>query len=557
MAEAAVTTAPRHRLAAALVIVAAYAALQHWWLPADGFLSGDSGTKYLQARAVVERGPLTPWVEGPALDLDPSFRWQEPFLLIRKGHLVGVFPWLFAVLTAPFLRLFGLPGLYVLPALSMAVVFLATSAIGRALGQPAGGAWSGLIAVVATPLLVYGAELWEHAPAVALSAVAAACLMDEGPSHRRSALIAAVCLVLASAMRPEAIAIAPALLVARARTLGWRTAFRDAGPMAAGAAVASAVIVAMNAAVHGAAIPPQVSSNFEAGFSYLAMRRDALLSLVLPVEQRPLFLIGFATAMAGAVPRAERVRLLCLYTGVTLMVIAGVGVPLAHAYLTRTPWLGSFDVRSMASTWPLVLVACCYPAVRSATGGERTVAWAAILTILLVFVTLPHPGGAQWSARFFLPAAPLVAVLAVERLRDRRTRGLAAVLVAASIALQLCGVAFLRQSKRENAQITRTAASLTQPGDVIVSDVFWFPEVAATLYPSRRMLFARSPDDFAAVAAAVAERGLTGFWIATVTPMTEYVPPASFAPGAGQPFVQTRTRDAGLRSLVFYEYERK
>ncbi len=183
----------------------------------------------------------------------------------------------------------------------------------------------------------------------------------------------------------------------------------------------------------------------------------------------------------------------------------------------------------------------------------RALSLTTVLTLVLVLFSLPRAGGAQCSARFFLPAAPFVAVLAVERLRDVRTRGLTALLVAASLALQMCGMGFLRQSKRVNAQITRTAASLTQPGDVIVSDLFWYPEATATLYPSRRMLFAPSPAAFDAIAAAAAERGFPGFWIATATEITGYAPPPTFAAG----YVRTRVRDAGLSSLAFYQYERK
>src|SRR5713101_1205356 len=138
----------RVRLFFAVLIVLAFAALQYWWLPPDGFFSGDSGTKYLQARAVVEHGPLRPWIDGPSLDVDRALRWQEPFLLPTNGHLVGEFSWLLAVLTAPFLRVLGLRGLYVMPALSLAVIFLAASSMGRTLGQRWGGMWSGWCAVL-------------------------------------------------------------------------------------------------------------------------------------------------------------------------------------------------------------------------------------------------------------------------------------------------------------------------------------------------------------------------------------------------------------------------
>ena len=53
------TTGPRS-FSSALLIVAAYGAIQYWWLPPDGFLTGDQGAKYLAARAVLQNGPLHP-----------------------------------------------------------------------------------------------------------------------------------------------------------------------------------------------------------------------------------------------------------------------------------------------------------------------------------------------------------------------------------------------------------------------------------------------------------------------------------------------------------------
>src|SRR5258708_2899009 len=232
----------RFRLASALVIVLAYCALQYWWLPPDGFCTGDAGTKYLQARAVVAHGALHPWVDGPALDVDTALRWQEPFLLPVRGHLVGVFSWLLSILAAPFLAVFGLRGLYIIPALSVAAIFLAAASIGRSLGQPMGGVATGWCAVLATPLLFYGGELWEHAPAVALSTAGIALVLRGGPAARRDAALAGACFVLAAALRPEALVAAPAILLARAWVDGPRAAARRLPPLAIGAALAADLV---------------------------------------------------------------------------------------------------------------------------------------------------------------------------------------------------------------------------------------------------------------------------------------------------------------------------
>jgi len=47
----------------------------------------------------------------------------------------------------------------------------------------------------------------------------------------------------------------------------------------------------------------------------------------------------------------------------------------------------------------------------------------------------------------------------------------------------------LRSTKREYARLVQTTASLTAPGDIIVTNVWWFDQIAASLYGSRVFLY--------------------------------------------------------------------
>lgn len=535
----------RLRLFSSILIVLTYAVLQYWWLPPGGFFTGDSGAKYLQARAVVTHGPLHPWIDGPGLDVDTALQWQEPFLLPVHGHLVGVFSWLLSLLTAPFLAAFGLCGLYVIPALASAAIFLASSSIGRSLGEPFGGLASGWCAVLATPLLFYGAELWEHAPAVALSAAGTALLFRAAPAPRRDAATAGAAFVLAAALRPEALVVAPAILLARRMTGGGRGFAAPLGALAAGAALAAAAVAAMNLAIYGAIVPQQVTTNLQAGFSYWDVRREALAFLVLPREYPWVFAGGMALVAVGALARSARARLAWTHAAVIVMLGVGVGIPLWRTFVWELPWLSTAGATQLAHTWP-ALALVSYAAIRrNPAPNERAAAIAVALIVAMVFFTMPHTGGAQWSARFFLPAAPLAAALGAQLLWRRETRMVAVTAIALSIAVQCYGLTYLRLNKRINAQVTRLTASLTQPGDVVASDLFWYPQVTATLYPSRRLLFAGSPAELEAIAARAAAAGFGELWIATSTPKPDY-----------PPFVHASTRDAGVSGLIFQKYVR-
>jgi hypothetical protein len=68
---------------------------------------------------------------------------------------------------------------------------------------------------------------------------------------------------------------------------------------------------------------------------------------------------------------------------------------------------------------------------------------------------------------------------------------------------------------------------------VLISNVFWFPEVTATLAPARRMLFSWSSADVPAMAAMAVSRGFRRFSVVTSVLLTGYeAPPALDVPGA-------------------------
>jgi hypothetical protein len=184
---------------------------------------------------------------------------------------------------------------------------------------------------------------------------------------------------------------------------------------------------------------------------------------------------------------------------------------------------------------------------------------------------VPTSGGAQWSPRFLLAVAPLLAVVAGAAARpapDRAGRipagisGLTGIVwmaratLVASLVMQASGVFWLQRSKARNARLTHGLASLTAPGDVLITDVFWFPEVTATLASSRRMLFSWSSGDIPAMAGMAVQHGFRRFGVVTSMALTGYeAPPALDVPSAPCRF--TRGQRIGLDDLglVLNRYE--
>lgn len=175
-----------------------------------------------------------------------------------------------------------------------------------------------------------------------------------------------------------------------------------------------------------------------------------------------------------------------------------------------------------------------------------------LLLIIGTFVVAPTDGGSQWSPRFFLAAAPLLASAAGAAL-VRPTRAIeanflastyrpaAAVVFLASMLMQATGAGWVKLGKTHTARLTAWMASETAPGDVLISNVYWVPEVTATLAPTRRMLFSWKPGQMPAMAERAALHGFRAFRMITSKQLTGYEAPAVLdLPGAPCRYVRNQ-----------------
>ena len=556
-------------------------------LPPDGFVTGDQGSKFLQARAFADKGPLDPGIDVRARDLDPAYRYQEPKLKARRGRLVSEFLWLLPLTTAPFLALAGLRGLYVVPAIATLVIFIAAAALGRRLGEGR-GIWSGWIAVAATPVIVYGLELWEHAPAAACAITAAVWLAPGGerlsvapgltPKWRRSAAAGAA-VALGALFREEVVMALPALLIARAVSAP-RERMRDlvvtGAAAGAGAAVIFAAMVPVNLMIYGAPLPMHMTQdawNVAISTPYLRVRRDVVVDLLLPYRWAALFVIAAAGGLAAAsmrmrAPRGastvsasrDRTLLACVHAAVIVMLIVGVVAPiwrLAHGIRPHD----AYRLTSVAHTWPFALAVLYWPWTRG-TGDDamaRYLLAAALLLFAGAALVIPTSGGSQWSPRFLLAAAPLLAVVAaavaVAPTHDRPALAwMARAVLAGSMLMQATGVLYVQRTKARDARITHALAERTTADEVVASDVFWVPQIAATLAPGRRLLFAWTPADVASIAARAAAHGIDRVAFVSAPELTGYDPP-DVLPGAGSCHFTRRERvSLGELGLMLHRY---
>jgi len=570
-----------------LLIALFFAAMQCFVLPPDGFVTGDQGSKFLQTRAFAANGPLNPSIEIAARDIDPDYRHQEPKLKNRRGRLVSEFLWLLPLLSAPFFAALGMRGLYVVPALSAIVVFLAAAALGRRMGEPS-GVWTAWVAVMATPVVVYGLELWEHAPAAACVIVAAVLtypwlpasanrLPPKGGRH----MLAGAAIMAGFLFREEVISALPALAIARALSVE-RDRVKELVTtglwMSAGAALVFLASIPFNLLIYGAPLPMHITQDaweVAKNTPYMQVRRDVVVDLLLPGSHTFIFLLAAAVALGVSLMQARAPgqmddarsarRLNLLHACVIVILTISVVLPLWSLVSLRS-FVGTYRSTSAMHTWPFAIAILYLPWIdRDAWPPARFLVVSALLILVGSALVIPTSGGGQWSPRFLLASAPLLAVVAARpalALADRaRSRAVAGIvwmsrgILIGSLVMQVTGIALFRHAKMRHAEMTAWVANRTAPGSVLITDVFWFHELTAMLSPTRRTLFSWSSADVPALAAIAVQHGIDRFAVVSSVPLTGYDPPPVLdVPGAPCRFVRGQRIGLDRNGLTLSRY---
>lgn len=584
-----------------------FAAAQILALRPDGWVTGDQGSKYLQTRAFATQGPLNPAIQVLARDIDPEYRHQEPKLKNRRGRLVSEFLWLLPLLSAPFFRTVGVYGLYVIPALSAIAIFLAAAALGRRLGD-ARGVRTAWVTLLVTPVVLYSLEFWEHAPAAACVMIAAVLMFpgsaavpprDEAAASRARLAVAGALLAIGSLFREEVIAALPALAIARAISVpqGRLKASIVAALWAGGgAALVLAASVPVNLMIYGAPLPMHMTQDaWEVAKStpYMQVRREVLFDLLLPATHVGLFVTAAAAGLAAALAQRFRVRadparaddggsrglLAVVHAAAIVMLVITVALPFWRVAQGAPPH-DAYLVSSAAHTWVFAIAILYWPwfvtdAIRPTV---RFLLAAALLMLAVSVIVIPTSGGSQWSPRFLLAVAPLLALIAAAALRSssgslsaaqraaRRAdalprdwqrvgrQAMAAAILLAAMAMQLTGVVWVYRSKVRTARLSAWVAARTAPGEVLISNVFWFPEIMSAHASTRRLLFSWHAQDMPEMAAMAVTHGFRKFRFITSPQLTGYTAPPSLDwPGAPCRF--TRQPPLVLAELLISEYE--
>ena len=448
-------------------------------LPADAFFSGDSGVKLIATLDAIAH-PTRPFeTDLPRIGARAT-TFTDPMVVPHGGHAHVLQSPLFPPLSAPLIAAFGLRGAYVWPALAfLALVPLLASARRQLLPETS---WAVLafIVVASNPLLFYALEFWEHAPAVALLAAGTAVVAPSFVRDLSAARVAAGGALVGAGilLRPEGAWYAAGLALA----LGPRRWL----PFGSGAAALLLPAVILNylhfgtplGAHAGAVLAPIGSAVF------FATRWQRVLDWLWPASSADA--IGLALVAAAWVAALFKLDVRVRQA----LALAGTAVITVLAARRALP------MQSFLQGFPLALLALMPTSTWTPTA--RRLALAAYVAVAGVVLTATNDGGAQWGTRFLLIAAPPLLLLAARSATDAAGTGpwrparlaLVAVILLAGAATSRSAYLELRGTKRNYESLVDTTRTFTRPGDIILTNLWWFDQVNGALHGTRTFLYA-------------------------------------------------------------------
>jgi hypothetical protein len=513
---AAVRAAVCRPLVGAAILLAIYVVLSFVNDP-RGYLGTDTGAKVATLEVMDRTGSAHPDVGYWAQDQDPSGHLHPIYDSIDvDGEWVQVTTLPMLEVGRPLYALGGYRLALLLPMLgAIGAAFAARSIARRSAGSEDAGWLAFWVVGLASPMVVYALDFWEHAPGVGLVLGAVALLGgvldDERPVPR--ALLAGGLLGLAATMRTEAFVYALMavgvlglmLLVdgrqwKRAITVGVGSVAGFAVPWFANDALEHAVGGVDRAGRAGGAVGGGLGGigdrAREAAITLFALRSAELSRMLVVGGFLALLVVGMVVSSRQG--RADRMRILGAGALALYLVTAFAGLgfvpglfaaaPVALVALTVRP-------RSPSGAYPLLVALCALPVV-----------WA-----------FQYLGGAlpQWGGRYTLPSCLLLVALGAGVLA-REARPLAVGVIALGLLVTVTGELWLRHRSEEVDRAFRVLVA--RPEDVVVARNAFFVREGGPAYLERLWLTAPGPGDVEDAAHVVSAKGLRTFLVVDETP---------------------------------------
>lgn len=479
----------RRNLAFALFLIGCVALAIAWLGNPRAASFSDSGGRLATVKTMAEADSWVPDLGYWAVSVDPD-GGNHPILFAKPydHRFVQVTSVPLVVAGRPLWELGGARAVVLIPVLSVVLAAYAARRLSR--WASGGDGWLALWFVgLLSPVLFYGADFWEHAPALALGLLAIAVIFEGG--RRRvlvGGLLAAVAIVMRNDILVTFVTLGTAAFVVseeRRRSLTrWRELALGAGACAVAVAANGLIERALFSSTSGsvrAADRAQV-----AGLLLAERARDAVITTVgvFANEYWLALLIGAAIAagillMAAAAASSSGTSM----TGIVGAVVAWGGMA----------WRLTFGISSV----PGFLTAAPIAALGlfgKRVSREQVLFGGAVSAIPLIWLTQwVGDHSPQWGGRYVLLPTALLVVLAAGQVRRIGPTPLIVALVGLSAVMSALGVVWHVSRTHGIARFANDVLAI--PEDVVVvSDSPYLATEIGSWYGDRRWLTAGVTD---------------------------------------------------------------
>ncbi len=471
---------------AAVVVLAVYGALA-LLNSTGGYLGTDTGAKVITLDRMAEEDTFSPAVGYWAEEWDPDGDYHPLFDTKQnaEGEWVNVttLPMLFAA--RPLYELGGYRLALMLPMLGGLLAAFACRDIARRLAGGPEGWWAFWVTALASPILVYSLDLWEHSVGAGLMLGGIALLVrtPHVGGVVLASLVAGALFGLAASMRAEAFVVAFVAVAVTCLALVLRRQIGRALVTGALSVVGFALPWLANASIEqdfgGNPRTSRVSGQAQRQWwTELAERgEEAFITWFgLPGFGYPGNVLLGAAVVGAIVLGVTMHRRGEQRPAVAALVVAGVIYVLAFA-----SGLGFVSGALVAS--PFAAVAGL---VRRDRERLAILGMALLMTVLIWTFQLTGGAGPQWGGRYLLVPTLLLTTLGVIALVERPGRAPRVAVSAFAVAVTLFGAAWLQQRSHDVEAFFDDLAD--RPEDVVISANGFFVREAGPAYDERRYL---------------------------------------------------------------------
>ncbi|OGV39895.1 MAG: hypothetical protein A2020_15870 [Lentisphaerae bacterium GWF2_45_14] len=481
----------------------------------DSFWISDCGNKFIQTENFLRTGKLN--IDYPAHDVDPDmnyFPYGGHHFMKKDGKIFSFYPPCFPLISAPFYRFFGFFGLYIIPALSAALIAGLSALLFRSSGLKRWNIIGPLAAVLLTPILFYGMVFWEETPAVALATLAILICIKPLRRKRKTSLpfiAAGLILALSTVLREEGYILFVALFA------GLLFQARD-----------KKACVFISLGFSAGMVPLWVFQYLEWGHvlgshfqTYSSMENNMPFSQIIMSKIMNFYVYFLRFTPDWRVGGAFYGMLLFPFIAATIALVVPRGrirdamplsiIPAAALaslvnviILIRTPDIvfSTIFTQALLPFLPFLIVLLVYGRKLWAMKNPALRLMMIISAAYCVMTPLAlnqKDIGIIWGPRHFLFIVPLLAVLTFASFKFLRRKisplmkYATALLFISSALIQITGMYALNLKKESSAQIIEHLKKMNS--EFVITDIFWVPEDAACLFFGKKfMLAGASPE---------------------------------------------------------------